>query len=228
MIRFKPHCALLSVSGVLLLAGCALRDPWAGAPEFEISYFSPRSESAPVGTFLGDGNFLMGWNILGPVAPGGNGGLHAELLPEENVLCGSRNAPQDARWHRLLARNEGPDAVPGQVDFSRLFLEKPSAKAPSVFYACLTLQCDSEYGGLVLNAGSCGKLKVWINGHPVYSYENGNRPLKPDTDKVEGIILRKGYNRIVVKYMDNEGDYRNSRKFCLRFTDAAGQPARVR
>ena len=228
MIRFRLRYAFLPVLGALLLAGCAFQDPWAGVPDFEISYFAPKSESAPSGTFLNDGNFLMWWNILGPVKPGKDSALHTELLPGENVLCGAVNASQGTRWYRLLARNEGANAVPGMVDFSRFFLENPSAKGPSAFYACLTLKCDSEYNALVLNAGSCGKMKVWINGHAVYSYEKESRPLKPDTDKVEGITLRKGYNRIVVKYMDNEGRYRDNRKFSLRFTDAAGQPTLAR
>lgn len=227
MIHLRSFCALLFAAGVLLIAGCA-DDPWEDTPEFEISVFAPRDEAASSGNFLTDVNFLMWWNILGPIAPDKAEDIHAQIIPDENVLCGKRNAPKGARWHRLLARNEGPNGIPGQVDFSRFFLNNPSAKAPSVFYACQTLKCKTDYTGLVLNVGSCGKLKIWINGHPVYSYEKGDRPLKPDTDKVDGILLRKGYNRIVVKYLDNEGDYRNNRKFCLRFTDAAGQPIQIR
>ncbi len=227
MIHFRPVCALLFASSALLIAGCA-DDPWEDTPEFEISVFAPRDEAAPSGNFLTDVNFLMWWNILGPIAPGKADDLHAQLIPDESVLCGKRNAPKGARWYRLLARNEGPNGIPGQVDFSRFFLDNPSAKAPSVFYACQTLKCETDYTGLVLNVGSCGKMKIWINGHPVYSYEKGFRPLRPDTDRVEGISLKEGFNRIVIKFMDNERDYRNNRKFCLRFTDAAGQSIRVR
>ncbi len=227
MINLRQLCGFLFASGAFLIAGCAA-DPWEDTPEFEISYSVPRNENAPSETFLNDGNFLTSWNILGPLSPSANGDFHAERVPGENVLCGKRNAPQGARWHRLFAKNEGPGAIPGQVDFSRIFLENPSARQPSLFYACQTVKCESEYSGLVLNVGSCGKLKIWINGHPVYSYEKGSRPLKPDTDKVDGILLRKGFNRITVKYLDNEGDYRNDRKFCLRFTDAAGQPIQIR
>lgn len=213
----------LTAAAMLFAAGCA-SDPWADVPEFEVVTLEPSAD----GDFLEDGHFLMWWNFLGPIPQGKEPSLHKEYIPDEKILCGNRNAPRGARWYRTLSRNEGAEAVPGQVDFSRYFKLNPGAAVPSVFYACISLKSDRERKGLVLNAGSCGKLKVWINGTAVYSYEKGARPLKPDTDKVEGIILRKGFNRITVKYMDNGGDYRNQRKFCLRFTDAAGKPTRIR
>ena len=90
------------------------------------------------------------------------------------------------------------------------------------------LDCETGMRNMTLNVGSIGKVKIWINGILVYSYEKERRELKPDTDSVSGILLHKGRNRIVVKYMDNEGDFAKERKFSLRFTDETGRPTQIR
>ena len=73
-----------------------------------------------------------------------------------------------------------------------------------------------------------GKVKVWINGKPVYAGEKGAASMKSDPVLVRDLALRNGYNRLVVKYMDEGKDYLRRRMFSLRLTDAAGNLSTVR
>ncbi len=209
----------------LFIAGCA-EDPWKDVPEFEISDFT-----CPIrgDKFLEDIHFVSAWSMLGPVKPGKECSLHEECLPDEALLNGNRRAPRGVRWCRIMAGKGDPEkTAPGQVDFSARFLQDPRAQARSVFYACVTLKCERDHTGLILHAGSCGQIKIWINGRAVYSCEKAAAELKPEMASVGEISLHKGYNRIVVKYLDDGKDYRNKRKFYLRFTDAAGNLSLIR
>ena len=154
------------------------------------------------------------------------GAFQAQSVPGEKDLNGSRRAPKGARWHVICFSSDGEDEIAGIADFSGRITGKTDRK--SIFYACATLKADSRMENMILKTGSCGKLRVWINGVPVSDYDGGRRACIPDTDSVEGITLREGLNRIVVKYMDNDGDYIKERKFSLRFTDTQRRPYRIR
>ena len=209
----------------LLLVGCAA-DPWKDVPEFEVADFT-----CPVqgDKFLEDSHFVSTWSLLGPIQPGKECSLHEECLPDEALLNGNRRAPRGVRWCRVMAGKGDPNSLfPGQVDFSARFLQDPRAQGRSVFYACVTLKCERDHTGLILHAGSCGQIKIWINGRAVYSCEKSAADLKPEMASVGEISFHKGYNRIVVKYLDDGKDYRKKRKFFLRFTDAAGNLSQVR
>lgn len=209
---------------LLLVAGCA-GDPWEKVPEFERLDFT-----CPVagGKFLEDANFVSAWSLLGPVDSGETPSIHTEYLPDEAVLNGNRNAPKGLRWQRITARNTNVDAVPGQVDFSSAFRRHPRGGGRKVFYACATLKCDRDYHGMIMHVGSCGQIKVWINGRAVYSCEKGSAVLKPDTAGIGELAFREGCNRIVVKYLDDGKEAEMRRKFSLRFTDAVGALSVVR
>ena len=228
MMKCKILCLLLGVAGAVLFSSCASTDAEEQdlAPEFEISSLGMAPQNQGNAMLPDDRNFLMSWNILGPVKGTDPASFHAESVPDEKNLNGSRRAPKGARWHVIRFSNDGEEEVPGTVDFTGRITGKTEGK--SIFYACATLETDSELRNLVLNAGSCGKVKVWINGVPVYSYEKDRRDFKPDSDSIGGITLREGLNRIVVKYMDNGGDYAKERKFSLRFTDEQGRPTLIR
>jgi len=210
---------------VLLVAGCAA-DPWKDVPQFEVSDFICPVQN---GKFLEDANFVSSWSLLGPIKPGKECSLHEELLPDEAVLNGNRRAPRGIRWCRVMAgKGDSAALSPGKVDFSGRFQKDKRAQEKSVFYACATLKCERDHIGLILHAGSCGQIKIWINGRAVYSCEKGAADLKPEMATVGEISFHKGYNRIVVKYLDDGKDYRTKRSFFLRFTDAAGNLSLIR
>ena len=81
---------------------------------------------------------------------------------------------------------------------------------------------------MIMLVGSCGQIKVWINGRAVYSCEKGFEALKPDAAGIGELAFRKGCNRIVVKYLDDGKKAEMRRKFSLRFTDAAGALSVIR
>ena len=209
----------------LLLASCA-EDPWKNVPEFEVADFIC---PVPDGKFLENSHFVSTWSVLGPIPCGAEPSIHTEYAADEAMLNGNRRALRGARWCRVSARNDDDGgAAPGQVDFSARFSGNPKAAGRCVFYACTTLKCERDHSGLILHTGGCGQLKVWINGRAVYSCEKGNAELKPEMATVGEISLRRGYNRIVVKYLDDGKDYAAKRKFFLRFTDAVGNLSQIR
>lgn len=55
-------------------------------------------------------------------------------------------------------------------------------------------------------------IRVWVNGKLVHTYNEKRRGLEPDQDELEGISIRKGWNKIVVKCVDVVFDW----SFCLR------------
>ena len=208
----------------MLLGGCA-EELWKDAPEFEMSdLICP----VPAGKFLEDANFVSSWSLLGPLNPGKEVSIHAEYLNEEGMLTGNRRAPRGCRWCRVgVAAADVAEAEPGEIDFGKRFKAHSREMLRSVFYACATLKCDRELIGMTLHVSGGGLLKVWLNGQVVYSRENPASDPRT-VDRVTGLMLRKGFNRIVVKYLDGEKDFSDRRKFSLRFTDAAGNLSLIR
>ena len=225
-MKYAVSC-IFPVLACALFCACASagsEDDEDLAPEFEISgiELAPAREQG----FSDDSHFLMAWNILGPVKAETSGAFQAQSVPGEKDLNGSRRAPKGARWHVIRFSADGEDEVAGVCDFSGRITG--NAAREGIFYACATLQAGERMENMTLRTGSCGKLRVWINGVPVFCYGGDRRACRPDTDRVAGITLREGLNRIVVKYMDNGGDFARERKFSLRFTDAQGRPTRIR
>lgn len=207
----------------LLLCGCA-KDLWKDVPEFEVLNFTC---PVPGSKFLDDDNFVCGWSVLGPLDPGKDASIHTELFPDEGLMNGNRRAPRGSTWFRVGAdRSEG--AVCGQVSFGKKFEKYGNSSGRSVFYACATLKCSEDHTGVVMRLTCPGKVKVWINGKPVYAGEKGAASMKSDPVLVRDLALRNGYNRLVVKYMDEGKDYLRRRMFSLRLTDAAGNLSTVR
>ena len=208
----------------LAAGGCA-EDPLEDVPSFETLDFDC---PVPGGKFLDDANFVSMWTLLGPIPQTAGEGLHTEYVGDEAMLNGNRRAPRGTFWRRIGVRTDDPESQPGEVDFSRYFLQHPRGGQKCVFYACATLKCGRDHRGLVLHAAACGQLKIWLNGTAVYAREQEAADLRSGLAKVEGITLHKGCNRLVVKYLDDGKEYRTRRRFSLRFTDAAGGLSVVR
>ena len=209
---------------VLLICGCA-SDPWRDTPKFEVlDFICPM----PAGKFIDDSNCLMSWSLLGPLDPGAAPSIHTEYMPDEALLTGNCAAPRGARWCRTAPRNTDETVPAGQVDFSARFKSHPKGAERRVFYACATLKCDRDHKAMTLHAASCGQIKIWINGKAVYSCEHGAPDLKTGSARIDDLLLNEGCNRIVVKFLDDEKDYQDRRKFSLRFTDSAGNLSVVR
>ena len=207
----------------LLLCGCA-KDLWQDVPKFEILDLTCPAQGSK---FLDDDNFVSGWSILGPLDPAGDPSIHAEHMQEEGLLNGNCRAPRGSRWFRV-GPDRSEDTYCGRIDFGPRFAKHRNGGKPSVFYACATLKCSHDHEGMVMHLVSLGKVKVWINGKPVYADGKSSPDLKSDPVMVRDLFLQKGCNRLVVKYMDAGKDVSGKRVFSLRFTDASGNLSTVR
>ena len=91
-MKYRILCLLLGIAGAVFFSSCASTDTEEEkdiAPEFEISSFSMApARDKRNGTFLDDRNFLMSWNILGPVKAADPASFHAESVPDEKNLKG--------------------------------------------------------------------------------------------------------------------------------------------
>ena len=208
----------------LLLCGCA-PDLWKDVPEFEVMDFTCPVKGSK---FLEDDNYVSGWSVLGPLKPGNDLSIHAELLPEEGLLNGNRRAPRGTTWFRVHVDRSDDEALCGQISFGPKFENHRNGGRRSVFYACATLKCPQDHEGLVMHLVALGKIKVWINGKAVYASERGSGSMKAEPVLVRDLSLVKGCNRLVVKYMDDGDGPSRGRVFSLRFTDAAGNLSTVR
>lgn len=217
---FKYGMALLIP---LLLCGCA-KDLWQDVPKFEVLDFTCPVQGSK---FLDDDNFVSAWSILGPLDPGGVFSIHGEHMRDEGMLNGNCRAPRGTSWFRVRP-DRSDDIYCGQINFTPKFAKHRKGSKPSVFYACATLKCSRDHAGMVMHLISLGKVKVWINGKPVYANEKSSPDMKADPVQIRDLLMQKGCNRLVVKYMDNGEKTCGKRVFSLRFTDAAGNLSTVR
>jgi hypothetical protein len=176
------------------------------------------------GSFLTPKSFVTRWNILGPIpARGGapsdpaDNPLQFEYVQGEKLIDGSRDAPEGARWNVKIFNTKD---APGVIDMGSVFHSQASKS--EVYYASACLDCPEDVEGASLLVASTIPLKIWLNGVLVHCYDKGPRELKLDQDLIEGVFLKEGYNRLVVKLLDPTGS--SDPKFMLRFATPAGQP----
>ena len=175
------------------------------------------------GAFLTSKSFVTRWNILGPISAvdgdvhdTASDPLHAEYIQGEKTVDGSRGAPDGASWNVKIFNSSNP---PGVIDFNEVFKDD---KAFSAYYATACLDCPDDVEGASLLVASTIPVKIWLNGTLVHTYDKGAREMQLDQDEIEGIYLKKGYNRLVVKCVASKDI--PSRKFMLRFATPSGAP----
>jgi len=174
---------------------------------------------------LTEGNFVMNWLVLGPFkfGEGDFGGeqqqaaTDKEFMPDEAALDGTQKAPEGTACKENLFKG---DAKPGQVNLDAFYGTIDHAAA----YAVCWLDCPADIPDAGLCIGSDDYVKVWINGKLVHTYKEVRRASDWDQDKVAGIKLNKGLNRVVVKCVDVVLDW----DFYFRLTDKNGLPMTVK
>jgi len=185
-----------------------------------------KAPSSEAGAFLTSKSFVTRWNILGPLQADACGGdadgvsspLQKEYVQSESALDGSRSAPEGAAWNVKVFSNPNP---PGVVDVGGVF--QGVLLNDKAFYATACLDCPEDVENASLLFASDGPVKIWLNGVLVHAYDKGPREMKLDQDSIDSIYLKKGYNRIVVKYVEPQGATQPA-KFMLRFATREGAP----
>jgi hypothetical protein len=66
-------------------------------------------------------------------------------------------------------------------------------------YAVAHVYSEEDVTGYSIYLGSDDYVKVWLNGRLIHSWAERSRAIGQDDDKIEGIALRKGWNKLTVK-----------------------------
>jgi hypothetical protein len=87
-----------------------------------------------------------------------------------------------------------------------------------VAYAVSYIQSDTAQRGVFLRIGSDDRAKLYLNGVLIYQPSVPRAGYWPDQDVVGGLELKSGINVLVLKVVNQTGDW----KCGVRFTDAEG------
>ena len=216
----KRLCRVL-VLGMLVVAGC--RSAATVAPTKAASELVPPTAKSSI--FLTQKHFVTHWLVLGPFQFGEadfggdqqQAAADKEFMPDEAALDGTQPAPKGTTWQEKDFRG---DFQAGRIDLDGLYGTPDHAAA----YAVAWLDCPEAIPDACLLVGSDDYITVWLNGKLVHAYKEKRRASEWDQDKVEGLSLRKGWNRVAVKCVDVVFDW----EFYLRFADKEGRPIAVK
>ena len=174
---------------------------------------------------LGQEHFVTKWLVLGPFTfeEDDFGGGHqqpaaaCEFMSDEADLDGTQEAPESTAW---TEEQFADVAQTGRVDFDAVYADTEHAAAYAVAWLC----APEEISDARLLIGSDDYITVWINGRKVHTYDTERRAADADQDTVEGITLKKGPNRVVVKCVDVVLGW----QFFFRLTDKDGKAIAVK
>ena len=162
--------------------------------------------------------YICTWLVLAPI-PLKQGQEGAGALDEEPVKGEANLKPEagdkldvdgkDLTWKECPAKDQ-------ILDFNGLLGKRTEN---SVGYAVAYITADADVADLTLKLGSDDQVKVYLNGKPIHSNDEG-RPFEKDEDSVLGLSLRRGRNVLVVKLINEEEDWAVS----ARFVDKDGKP----
>ena len=162
--------------------------------------------------------YICTWLVLAPI-PLKQGQEGAGALDEEPVKGEANLKPEagdklevdgkDLTWKECPAKDQ-------ILDFNGLLGKRTEN---SVGYAVAYITADADVANLTLKLGSDDQVKVYLNGKPIHSNDEG-RPFEKDEDSVLGLSLRRGLNVLVVKLINEEEDWAVS----ARFVDKDGKP----
>ncbi|MBR2364565.1 MAG: hypothetical protein IKA79_05135 [Lentisphaeria bacterium] len=191
----------LSLSFAFFLSSCVTQnDPLLDdVPEFEVRNLSFIPGRKITQKKELEKTFLMRWNILGPVEPAAGKDVTHPVLEEEGLLCGSVEAPDDAYWHvRIFNSRARKDRQTGLCNWTKTL---SGYTKKSLFYGCNTLLAEKEYKNVTLHLLTAGEVQLFLNGKNKGTFL---QPNLPGTNEylIKGLILKKGANRLVLKYLD--------------------------
>lgn len=216
----------VTLIAAILLNGCAGNTYNARVAASDMGVANAASCSSRVlppdpgtGKFRREDSFIDRWLVIAPDKLSSGTREGRTLLVDEFFESGGRfkaGVPLDGvgKSSRLDFHSQDPQA--GEL---RPFAPE---KNDGVLFLVAELDCDRAWQNLTLYAAGTARMRVWINGKMVHTYDREVRELKMDQDEVPGVSLHKGKNRIVVKTIDPGTSW----KIRLRLTDSAGLPLR--
>lgn len=163
--------------------------------------------------------FIRTWLVIGPIPIEGSGGeeIDKAQLPNEGDLKPKDGGKAKAKDKELAWRKvTSTDAV---IDFNEIL--KAEGEMNVAAYAVAYVDSPEEMKDVTLLMGSNDQGKVYLNGKELAKFTEG-RSLEKDTEKAEGLTLKKGTNVVVLKVI-NEG---NNWQGCVRLAGKDGKPVK--
>jgi len=215
----KNHAGKFMVVSLLLavfLSGCTCLE--VTEQVITANYLQPAEEERGL---LDEEYFVRDWLVLGPYQYdadkfggewGGQDATDVAFVKDESRLTPKEGASVEGKvWQRY---NSG-----AHVDLDSLF----DGIEYAVAYLGTYVYSPAEVKDGTLYIGSDDYVKVYLNEKLVHTYKEKRRAADRDQDKVTGITLKKGWNKIVVKVVDVVLDW----AIYLRFADANDNPMKV-
>ncbi|MBR2904865.1 MAG: hypothetical protein IKC08_03110 [Lentisphaeria bacterium] len=187
---------------LFLTTGCITitDDPFLDVPEFELRTITFAEQKKNSTKIPSTRSYLMRWNILGPVAPV-SADVDVPVLENENLLCGRLEAPAGALWHVRIYKDEGKKAP--AAGFCNWTNALKKYKGKNLFYGCSSFLSDKEYKNVSLTISAAGSISLYWNGEKKGVLKKSNLTGK-ETFVIKDLTIRKGGNRLVLKYLDGE------------------------
>jgi len=215
----KKHAGKFMVVSLLLavfLGGCA--GVQVTEQVITANYLQPAEKET---VWLDEQHFVRDWLVLGPYQYdadkfggewGGQGATDVAFVKNESRLTPKEAATVDGKqWQRYKSGD--------LVDLDSFY----DGIEYAVAYLGTYVYSPAQLKDCTLYIGSDDYIKVYINEKLVHTYKERRRNAERDSDKVTGITLKKGWNKIVVKVVDVVKSW----SIYLRFADSNGNPMKV-
>jgi hypothetical protein len=170
--------------------------------------------------------YVRNWMVLGPFpfVPGDYAGPEPRAVIDDGRFVGDDEAAlaagePGAEAFGVTWRRYAPAAgsrFPQVIDLRRTY----EGSDYTLAYAVAHVHSEEEMDGCSICLGADDYVKVWLNGRPAHTWAEGSRAIMQDDDRILGVALRKGWNKLLVKCANLKATW----GFLLRFTDSAGRP----
>jgi hypothetical protein len=178
----------------------------------EVSPLTPRQRA-----IVDAAGFITEWLVLGPFHSEAGYALDVAFVDESALRPAEGSVQASQTWRRVGS------AFP-QVDLTERFEDCPEANR--VAYAGIYVYSPQDRSVLLdapnmvsLRAGADGGTKILLNGQTVGRFDFV-RELVLDSDRVDPLPLRRGWNTLVIKLHNPAGRWR----FAARLVTGTGEP----
>ncbi|MCK4374266.1 MAG: hypothetical protein KAX19_03020, partial [Candidatus Brocadiae bacterium] len=170
--------------------------------------------------------YVCNWMVLGPMpyVPQDYAGRESQGVIDDDGFVGGVEAGLAAAdpgaeafgvtWQRYVP--PAGTRFPQMIDLAGMYGGPDYALA----YAAAHVYSEEDLTGCSVYLGSDDYVKVWLNGHLIHTWAERSRAIGQDDDKVEGIALRRGWNKLVVKCVNVKATW----GFILRIADEGDRP----
>ena len=163
-----------------------------------------------------DEGFIRNWLMLAPIklAQENNG---AEEIDKQQIKDEGKIAPKEGDKTKAGDTELTWKAIKAAEAFFDVneILGSPTENAAGYFVAYINVPAEKK--DVVLLMGSNDEGKVYVNGKEAVKSDVA-RAFEKDTDKAEGLTLKKGINTIVFKVINENNNWQGS----IRFTTKDG------